>query len=146
MSDLDNACILPDANGIIYLLKNGVRERLLNRLCAEKRLKIVDDVARELRRREASTTKVWVDRNRQSIVEPAQEVLDEVVRLAREYQDIFTVVGKAADPSLVATAIYYKGSQMRHLIVSDDHGVQAVCVLEQIEFVPCRAYHTILVR
>lgn len=143
MNRLDDCCILPDANAIINLLKTGVRERLLSEMCATGKLRIVDDVARELRAREGDARR-WVNNNQSAVLSPIQAVLDEVVRLAREYGELFTTVGKAADPALVATACYYRSASVRHLIVTDDHGVQAVCILERLEFAPYRAYRALI--
>ena len=72
-----------------------------------------------------------------------QPVLDEMARLAVVYVDLFTVEGKAADPGLVAAAVCHRASAPRRIVVTDDHGVQAVCLLERIELVPWRAYRAL---
>ena len=146
MTSVLDYCVLPDSNGVIDLLSKGVRPKVLDDLCRKNRPRIVDGVARELRRYAGGQSARFVNRNKAAIYTPVQAVLDEITRLAHAHVDLFSTDGKAADPTLVATAIYYHGAVTPYLVVSDDHGVQAVCFLESVPFIPCRAYRALLTR
>lgn len=139
MSALGDRCVLPDANTVIQMLRRGVREKILTDLCVANRMRIVDDVARELRQRDGQC-KTWIAANPSFVLHPVQQVLDEVGRLAREHGTLFSTAGKAADPALVATALYYKTASPQRLVVSEDNGVMAVCLLEGLEFLPNGAF------
>lgn len=146
MTSLEEFLVLPDTNGVIELIQKGVRTRLLDQLCDDNRLKIVDAVARELKQFASGDAAKWVARNPNAVFAPTQEALDEIARLSRQHGDLFTATGKAADPALVATGLFWQQRGRSPLVVTDDHGVQAVCFLERVEFVPSKAYRALLER
>ena len=138
-------CYLPDANGVINLLRDGVRARTLNKLGDANQLKVVDGVARELRGRDGKA-KSWVDSRPQYVVDATRNdrIVAEMERLAKAYGHLFTVTARAADPILVATACFYRDTDPCRTIVTDDGGVQAVCLHEGIAFAPFKAFRRLM--
>lgn len=85
-------CYLPDANGVINLLRDGVKTRALNKLGDANLLKVVDGVARELRGRDGRA-KAWVESKPQYLIDASRNdrIVDEMERLAKAYAHLFTI-------------------------------------------------------
>ncbi len=131
---------LLDTNAVIGLLRTKPGTRLIEDLGKANRLKLLDSVCRELSVREGSRAKSWVKDHPQFSLEPVQAVLDEIARVSRNHGSLFTANDGAADPALAATGIYFRASEVPRVIVTGDHGLQAVCVVEDLRFIPLPAF------
>lgn len=140
----DDCVALPDANVLIQLMRSKPAMKTLERLGTENRLRIIDDVRRECIKRPDTKTSDWVKSHPQFTLTPVDEVMTHMTRLAKSYGLLFSTEGKAADPMLVATACYYRESEPRRIVITDDHGVQAVCWIERLEFLTPGAFRKLL--
>ncbi|MBI2764455.1 MAG: hypothetical protein HYX53_00940 [Chloroflexi bacterium] len=134
------APFLPDTSSLINIqrLASGRRHlRDMTKLLKTGSLRISESVARELRQRD-DALHTWAIRNTRYWV--PDSTLDEgaIAAIARRYRPLLGERTSAADPVLVALGASHPA---RFIIVSDDAGVQAACLSENV---PCIGYKAFL--
>ncbi len=129
---------LMDSSALIKLVSPRdaqARPRDLSKLLREGRLRIPDGVGREVARGD-DRLKRWVAAN-PSCIQPATDVnVSELLRITRNYKELFGPSVLGADPLVVAMGLYYRGSWT---VVANDAGVQAACFREGLAYLTSEA-------
>ena len=132
---------LADTSALLNLVGTSaspLRPKNLTPLLDQGRLRIPEAVAREVRQKD-DRLKAWVDRHKQRcVLRATNENIVELARISRDYKQYLGDKAGAGDPIVVCMATYYKGSWF--LALTDDGGIQAVCVLEKIPYVTSGAF------
>ncbi len=98
-------------------------------------------MAREIRRRD-DRLKTWVDRHRNRCVQAAtNENVAELSRIVSEYASFLGSAPNAADPLVICMALYYRDAGW--LVLTDDSGIQVVCVLEGVQYLTSTGFCTV---
>ena len=134
MAENQARCYYVDTNAIIVVVRTGPGRQLLEELGNRNELRIPPAVLREATRRKESEAERWVRRHRRFVMPSTQEVADRTLALASVYGHLFTHSPGAADPELVAVALLHRDRSPAPTVLSDDTGVQAVCLAEDV---PC---------
>ena len=114
------------------------RPRNLTKLVRDGRLKLPDSVGRELRKKD-DPLKNWVTRHwADCVLTATDQNIGELARISRDYSHYLGDDRGAADPVVICMAIYLRSSDW--IVLADDAGIQAVCVLEGIQFVTSSAF------
>lgn len=132
---------LADTSALLNLVGTSgspLRPRDLTLLLSQGRLKIPEAVAREIRKKD-DRLKAWVDRHKpRCVLRATNENIAELSRISRDYKQYLGDKVGAGDPIVICMATYYSGSWF--LALTDDGGIQAVCVLEKIPYVTSSAF------
>jgi uncharacterized protein DUF4411 len=113
------------------------RVRQITRIAKAGRLRVPDRVARELGRK-ADKLKSWVARNPSIVLASTNENVGELVRVSQTYPHHLGTKTGAADPIIVAMGVFFERSNW--VILTDDVGIQTVCVLENLTYVSSRVF------
>ena len=135
MADTPARCYYIDTNAIIELVKTTPGRRLLEELGNRNELRIPEAVQREAMRRKESGAARWVREHRQFVMPATQDVAERALALASTHGRLFTHSPGAADPEIVAAAVLHRDREPSPTVLSDDTGVQAVCLLENVPYV-----------
>lgn len=137
--DLGDIRYIADTSALISLVGGrtpAARPRDLTRIVDDGRLRIPEPVAREIRRRE-DKLKAWLRRHQHKCVERARdESIKDLETICRTYNEYLGDKAGAADPIVVCFGKYFK----RWTVMTDDAGIQAVCLIESIQFVTSSAF------
>lgn len=137
---MDEFTYLADLSSLLQLVgvsTSRVRTRDLTRIAKTNRLRIPDAVAREARRKE-DRLKSWIDRNPSFIQRSTDQNVAELMRLSQTYPGFLGAKVGAADLIVVAMGVFYRRSDW--VVLTDDVGIQAVCVLESIHYVSASVF------
>lgn len=132
---------LADTSALLNLVgisKSPLRLKNLTSLLSQDRLKIPEAVAREIRKKD-DRLKIWADRHKtRCVLRATNENIAELSRISRDYKRYLGDRVGAGDPIVICMAMYYRESWF--LVLTDDGGIQAVCVLEKIPYVTSSAF------
>jgi hypothetical protein len=141
---LSDVKYLADTSALLSLVAGGrapARVRNLTRLVGERRMRLPESVGRELRRKD-DPVKDWVNRHWTECIIPAtNQNTAELVRISRDYRRYLGDDPSAADPLVVCMGIYFRDSSW--LVLTDDGGIQAVCLFENLRFVTSQSLRVI---
>lgn len=143
MADNPARCFYADTNAIIALVKTGPGRQLLEQLGDRNELRIPKAVQREATRRRETEAARWVRDHKRFVMPTTQDVAALAFSLASHHERLFTTSPSAADPELVAAAVLHRDRQPTPTILSDDTGVQAVCLEENVPYATVRAFQHI---
>jgi hypothetical protein len=138
--DLGEAKYIADTSALITLVASSAptRTRNLTRLVEAGRLRVPEPVAREIRRREGKL-KQWVDRHSPDCIQRAtDDNIRDLADICRTYAHLLGEKAGAADPIVVCFARYFR--QARWTVLTDDGGIQAVCLKEAIPCIPSAGF------
>ena len=140
MADTPTRCYYIDTNAIIEIVKTAPGRRTLEALGNRNELRIPQSVQREATRRKEAAAERWVREHRRFVMSTTQEVADRAFALASTYARLFTTTSGAADPEIVAAAVLHRDREPSPTVLSDDIGVQAVCLEENVPYATVRAF------
>ena len=101
-------------------------------------MKLPESVGRELRKKD-DRLKNWVNRHwADCVLAATDQNIAGLTRISREYVRYLGDDPGAADPLVVCMALYLRNSGW--IVLADDAGIQAVCVLESLQFVTYSAF------
>jgi hypothetical protein len=133
---------LADTSSLINLVNArnaAVRINVLTRLLDGNRLKVPEAVAKEIAERD-DKLKSWVTRHLRKCLKTTQENISDLVYVSRAYERYLLREDKKspADPIIVCMARYYR--QSGWVVLADDAGIQAVCLIEKMPFCTSQAF------
>jgi hypothetical protein len=132
---------IADSSALITLISPKralAKPRDLTKLAKGGRIKIADPVAREIRRRD-DKLKGWIDRHlKECELKATNENTVDLGRISRDHVYYLGDKPGAADPVVVCLAKYYEDKEW--VVLSDDAGVQAACLIENIRYVTSAAF------
>jgi predicted nucleic acid-binding protein len=121
-----------DASALIEYFVRGKKPRPLTRLANDGRLQVPQRVHREVVKAN-DRARTWTERHRDNVVIRETDAnIAHLERVSRAHAGVLTTAKGAADPIVVAMAIYYP----ERVVVTEDRGVQVACHLERVRWVP----------
>jgi Domain of unknown function (DUF4411) len=127
---------LGDASSLITLFNQKTSVRKLSALVTSGRLRIPKRVAAELKR-QPDKVNYWITSHPEIVILERSEHLRELDRILRTYSQELTSTPSAADPVIIAMALFFNGARV---VLTDDAGIQIVCVRENLRFLPVQAF------
>lgn len=135
---------IADTSALISLVSARparVHVRYLTRMVQDGRLRLPESVAREIKRRE-DKLRDWVNRHSPDCLQRAtDDNIRELSRICRQHGTYLGEKATAADPIVVCMGGYYGSSGWT--VLTDDSGIQAVCLIEGIAYVTSAAFRRI---
>jgi hypothetical protein len=133
---------LADTSSLINLAKPrvaSVRLRFLTRLLGGDRLRLPDAVARELCECNDDLG-AWANRHSHKWLKSTNQNTQALAEVCRGYSRYLLRQDKknSADPVVISMAIYYKTAEW--VVLADDPGIQAVCLLEKLPYCTSHAF------
>ena len=136
-------CYYIDTNAIIALAKTGPGRQKLEDLGKRNELRILEAVEREAMRRKETKTARWVREHKRFVMRATEAVAERTLALASTHGRLFTNSPGAADPELVAAAVLHRDREPVPTVLSDDTGVQAVCLIENVPYATVAVFQRI---
>ncbi len=143
MADNSPRCYYIDTNAIIALVKTGPGRQMLEDLGKRNELRISEAVQREATRRRETEAARWVRDHKRFVMPTTKDVAERTLALASTHGRLFTNSPGAADPELVAAAVLHRDREPVPTVLSDDTGVQAVCLIENVPYATVAAFQRI---
>ena len=143
MADNSARCYYIDTNAIIALVKTVPGRQLLEDLGKRNELRISEAVQREATRRKETEAARWVRGHKRFVMPATKDVAERTLALASTHGRLFTNSPGAADPELVAAAVLHRDREPVPTVLSDDTGVQAVCLIENVPYATVAVFQRI---
>jgi len=109
--------------------------RQLATLVLQQIVIIPESVSRELRVSDDNLS-AWLRKNRSVALRETSENTKFFQMIALKYRDLIGESTRAADPMVLALALYYK----KYGVLTDDDGLAAACFAEQIQCIRVAAF------
>jgi len=136
---------LADTSSLVNLVKPriaSVRLRFLTRLLDGGRLRLPDAVARELCECN-DDLKGWANRHSRRWLKSTNENTETLAAVCRNHARYLLREDKkySADAVVISMAIYHRAAGW--IVLADDAGIQAVCLLEQLPYCTSQAFRVL---
>ena len=98
---------------------------------------------REATRRKETEAARWVRGHKRFVMPATKDVAERTLALASTHGRLFTNSPGAADPELVAAAVLHRDREPVPTVLSDDTGVQSVCLIENVPYATVAVFQRI---